>query len=552
MYLLTVLIIFAFSKAENTTATGHNLHCVYSQYLLRFFQNNKISLNELEKNVENVTKEDLRIFDKAIRTHDIVVLAFLENLASLNYDVIPYDLFLVNMYINNGSKTTLLNAFCNDTDKKTNWIYFLIQGFQIMHRSIIEHIKHHVDENCMHINYSIQTQILNIPIELITYTPTDLLEKNLQMKVSIMNTLKLTSNIEILVSFDPEKYFYSNMYGQKSKNNNNYISTLHQRIENLNIFRLALINEKCYDGRYVNLIEVFNYIKYNINIQDLKLFQKMTFAALFRPVAIIIRNFIKTATVYYSVDSLQNSFTPFKDIIIEMGNSMMHCLNKFIEYTCNKKIYDKSNKNRGVRHFFEVIYELIYKFFENFQTSKIKTITDNVSDKLLEIIEKLMTCNKLKFSLKLKFDESLVTKQSFKTIIEEATVIQNNVNLYIDELKSWRFYLSDILYNHSLINSLFVLNNNLINETFLKNICKSKFHSDVQKLMNHEEIKENFFIELDDNNNNFKTIYINQEFKNNIFVKKELQDDEFWSNELLYAPKYKKDYYLKYVKNNII
>ncbi|XP_050534167.1 uncharacterized protein LOC126901610 [Daktulosphaira vitifoliae] len=538
---LIVLLFFSISLATVTA----KLECNYSQYMLDYFKHNEVSLLEMEKCVQDITVDDVLTFNQAVQTHDIIVLCFLEDLKAKNHFT-SFDLISVNLYLNNiGNHLNIVEkdnsinqeqphpalSFYNEDSKDLYWKTLLINGSKIIFRILIERLEHQIKINCKDVtisksNFFVKSNVMK------PYLPSDLLVVNKNLRDETITKFSDITNSSNL-NLHPKRYFLYHIfmydfYGYTQEEfKENYL--LKQKQKNLNLIRLTPLSYKCSNGKNLTLFELSFYMYHTFNVEDLKIFQKIVFVAFFRPIAILIRNFIIVAKKISSIDTDKKNASELKEKIVVMGYSIHYYIYKFIKYTCDLP------KNRNI-HFMRALATDMFSLVSKYKEYYSQNLDEQLADKLMNTIRNIMILSKIKFSTKLKLNtiETIDGNQ----VIEQAICILREVEKYIMELQIWKDDLNDVMENQSLINSLYDSNKEEFLTTDIINyLCHRSFHGKKNEVFT-DNLNVGLFEEDSNKDSVDDTVYIDKEFVLDELVKLELNEDKMWSNKLFYTPKH--------------
>ncbi|XP_050546400.1 uncharacterized protein LOC126908408 isoform X2 [Daktulosphaira vitifoliae] len=98
--------------------------------------------------------------------------------------------------------------------------------------------------------------------------------------------------------------------------------TNEQNLYDLDIIRFAPLAVICPDNSRLTLFDIFRYVKYTFYRKDIEVFHTLMLAATFRPIALLVRLFIKilsSSTYIYDFNSDQKETSKFYENIIFVG-----------------------------------------------------------------------------------------------------------------------------------------------------------------------------------------------------------------------------------------
>ncbi|XP_050546390.1 uncharacterized protein LOC126908404 isoform X3 [Daktulosphaira vitifoliae] len=330
------------------------LHCNFIMYMLNYFNHNNRYLIEISENKEKYDVHSLNKYGDAIKTHGEIVLVMLDVLREANTNSTV--LMSVNLYFNNVSEYVDFYGRNNDgiydmSDQTSS----ILKGYKIIHDFFLKQFMNMKSNNC---NYEIFDEIfIYCPDynESREYTPENIQYVAKKLKNRLIQTDKQQNDTddniknlqysEVYILFNKaikrSKYgdflpknllFYDLMTSNCEMSEKDIIRsfqdkqypllTNEQNLYDLDIIRFAPLAVICPDNSRLTLYDVFRYVKYTIYRNDVKVFHTLMLAATFRPIALLVRLFIKilsSSTYIYDFNSDQKETSKFYENIISVG-----------------------------------------------------------------------------------------------------------------------------------------------------------------------------------------------------------------------------------------
>ncbi|XP_050535546.1 uncharacterized protein LOC126902384 [Daktulosphaira vitifoliae] len=432
----------------------HDLKCSQSRYFLNFFSHNERFLLQLEKNKENLTIKNLMNYGNALQTHSKVIMIFLEDLINNNAKRFPFTLITVNMYLNNISGS--LNMITK-IDGEKNDAQNLLEGYKIIHLAVKEQLTNYINGYCKNIIFNDYIDFCNIPID--EYTTTNLININNEIKDKILTNYELTLEINSYESFHPKNIlFYDIMTLQNS-----------ERIE-LNLLRFTPLNIKCTNGTYLTIQDIFEYIKYDFNSKDVIAYIRMVIGATFRPIAILIRNFLTLIQVASSEYS-HGVIYWIKPTLIKMGQKIMNYLMDVISLSMYD--YKRSYLQNIILNGFMLA---LSNYIEKYKLSEIDIKCNN---ELIKTLSNLFIKSRLYFTRDIVLTNKNITENNADEIKNQLDQIIQKVEIYMNDLKKWNEYFNFIVKKFRIRSFNVSSYKNFIVFKILDRICNTESHSEI-------------------------------------------------------------------------
>ncbi|XP_050535452.1 uncharacterized protein LOC126902329 isoform X2 [Daktulosphaira vitifoliae] len=452
---------------------GQYLNCSHSRYFLNFFNHNERFLLQFEKNEEHLTIENLMNYGKALQTHSKVIMIFLDDLITNCGSLFPFGLISVNMYLNNVSDS--LNMIAQNDDEK-NDARKLLEGYKIIHFAVKEQLTYYINKYCNNIPSNDNMVRCNPPIIENEYNTTNLININNDLKDKILTKFKFTVERNSYENFHSKYFLFYDIMTQQNLNNENNIIKIDnsQRIV-LNLLRFTPLNVKCTNGTHLTIQDIFEYMKYDFNSNDVLPYIKMVIGATFRPIAILIRNFLTLIQVASSENSDHVKFW-LKSNFIDIGQKIMNYVKEFISLSIynNKLIY--------------FLYDILNKFvnalnnyIEKKKLSKFDIILNNI---LIEKLSNFFIKTKLYFSSNIVLTNKIITENNADKIKNQLVQIIQKVEIYMNDLKKWNEYFKSIVKNLNIRYFNVSIFKKFIGFKVIDRICNTESHSEIYNNLN--------------------------------------------------------------------
>ncbi|XP_050545064.1 uncharacterized protein LOC126907667 [Daktulosphaira vitifoliae] len=346
----------------------HNLQCNFIKYMLNFFNHNNQYLTEISENIKKYDVHSLRTYGNAIKTHSEIVLIMLDVLREVDKNVYSKELMSLNLYLNNVSEYVDFYAKNDDgifdfSDRTSS----ILEGYTMIHDFFIDNFKLIISSQC--------EKVINDEIfiycpdynELREYTPENFQYVANKLKNRLLQTNKeqndTDDNVKSLKHSKVYYYFYKAILRSEywdflpknslfydfmmsnckiSEKNLMISSRLEQysilkngeNINGLDMIRFAPLIIKCPDKSYLTLYDVFRFVKYTFYRKDIQVFHSLIMASTFRPIALLVRIFIKilSGSMYvYNFNSVEEESLKFYENVISVGKIIIACFQNFVD-----------------------------------------------------------------------------------------------------------------------------------------------------------------------------------------------------------------------------
>ncbi|XP_050535505.1 uncharacterized protein PF3D7_1120600-like isoform X1 [Daktulosphaira vitifoliae] len=443
----------------------HYLNCTRSRYFLNFFNHNERFLLQFEKNKDYLTIENLMNYGKALQTHGKVIMILLEDLIYNNSKNFPYTLITVNMYLNNISGS--LNMIAKIDDDEKNDAQKLLEGYKIIHFAVKEQLIYYINIFCHNIPFNENMVSCNPPISENEYNTTDLIKINNELKGKIMTKLKFAIERNLYEKFHPKLFlFYDIMTLQNS-----------ERIE-LNLLRFTPLNVKCTNGTRLTIQDIFEYMKYDFNSKDVLPYIKMVIGATFRPIAILIRNYLTLIKVASSENSDNVKFW-LKKNFIDIGQKIIKILIEFMSFSVFK-----NNPIELLNNILNKFNLALNNYVINKELSEINILHNN---KLIKVLTNFFIKSKLYFSRNIILTNKNITENNADEIKNQLDNIIQKVEIYMIDLKKWNEYFNFIVTNLNIRPFHVLCFKKFIDFKIIDRICNTESHSEIWNISTNDK-----------------------------------------------------------------
>ncbi|XP_050536948.1 uncharacterized protein LOC126903054 [Daktulosphaira vitifoliae] len=465
-FLLFILIITLKLSLSDYTK---EVQCSYSRYFLNFFNHNERFLLEFEKNNDYITIENLKNYGNALQTHSNVIMIFLCDYLKYNTKKFPFPLITVNMYLNNVSDS--LNMIAQNKDGEKNYSKKLFEGYKIIHFAVKNQLKSYINKNCENEQFYNCLVSCNPTIGENGYTTTNLININNELKDKILDTFDFIIQKNSYNKFHPKNIlFYDIMTLQIHSNKNNTISIDNSQHIELNLLRFTPLDFQCSKNNRLTIQDIFQYMKYDFNSMDVLPYIKLVISATFRPLAILIRNFLILIQVASS-DNSDNVAVWLKWQFIEMGQKIIKHVKKFM--TLPPYQYKNTFLQRDVlNNFVKAIKNYIIKT----RISKIDIKYNNI---LLKVLSNFFIKNKLYFTSDIVLTNKNITVDNADAIKNQLEKIIKKVDIYMNDLEKWSTDFNFIVQKFKIRVFNISKYKKFIDIKVLDRICKSEARSEI-------------------------------------------------------------------------
>ncbi|XP_050531472.1 uncharacterized protein LOC126900074 [Daktulosphaira vitifoliae] len=539
MIILRLFICVTVYTKSSISLDPLELHCNFSRHLFNYFKYCEQYLFNFEN---TISEHELKMYGRAVKSHGEIVMIMLDSIRDMDEEYMAADIMTVNLYLNNVSGS--INMIGRDKNGKFNRSknsQNLLNGFKILHRSIVERLEYFLNEKCLNVlvtNNFISLTNFKKPIKYSSEVLLNELEKfnskiitslngYLTMRdmfggkdneilnnyCNILKHLAKTFERKSYYIFNPKNVmFYDFMEGRACFSELDYINdsqvkqyTIHNSNEQLNdvldIVRYIPLKIKSTNNYQINLSDVFSYIKFDFDIKNLQIFKKLLNTAIVCPILMTVFFYFSLVKKFVLIPNFQNEKLKYvlKYKIIEMGQQIVENMKSFMDLNLFGEGYTTRFKDT-----FNKTYELIsfYKDRNNLFFNK-KAIL------ILKIFHEYIKKSVILSDIQL--EEKKVIEGNIYQICDLAVKEVNKIASFVSALKRYQ-YCFEIANKYFHIEYLemssfkITFKQNIPFEQLgnHKNLCRSVYipdvnTSDVNKYSNHSSSNEN-----DEMNNNKK------------------------------------------------
>ncbi|XP_050535349.1 uncharacterized protein LOC126902288 [Daktulosphaira vitifoliae] len=466
-FFLVLMLVMSLKVVLSDNAK--NLFCFHTQYFLNFFNHNQRFLLEIEKNEDHITIDNLTNYGKALQTHGEVIMLFLGDFKNSYKNIFPCSLITVNMYLNNISDS--LNMIAQNNDGEKNDAIKLLEGYKIIHFAIKEQLTNYIYGYCKNVQFDDNLVSCSPPIVNNNYTTVNLVNINNYIKYKIIMKFNYKIKSNIYKNYHPKTFlFYDIMTQQILYNKNNTIEIDDSQHIELNQLRFTPLNIRCTDGTRLTIQDVFQYMIYDFNSRDVQAYIKIILVATFRPVAIVIRNFLTLIQVASSENSDNVKFW-LKYNFIEMGKKIMEYLLKFISLPM--LMYNRTFLQDIVLNEFFIVLSNYAKI------KKLSELDNKINKKLIKTLSNFFMKNSIYFPNDIELTNKNITESNADQIKIQLEQIIKKLDIYMKDLTKWKKHFNFIVNTFRMRTFNVPHLKKFIDFKILNRICNTEAHSEI-------------------------------------------------------------------------
>ncbi|XP_050544841.1 uncharacterized protein LOC126907525 isoform X2 [Daktulosphaira vitifoliae] len=337
MKLRLYITLFLYTKCA--ISLDHlELHCNFSKHLFKFFKYSEKYLFNFENNISEL---ELRNYGTAVKSHGDIVMIMLDSLREMDEKYIAADIMTVNLYLNNVSGS--INMIGKDEHGKLNKSknsQNLLKGYKILHRSIVERLEYFINDKCLKVSVQNDFTSLTNFNEPIKYSSAVLLNELEKLNSKIIRNMKeyltlrdifvMDNNIILNNYCDIVKNlaltFEKKSYKNFNPKNILFYDLMENQVNNvLDIVRYVPLKLKNNNNQQIKLSDMFHFIKFDFNFQNVQVFLNLLYIATARPIMLIVRLYIFLVHNFVLIfkSQVSESKTIMKDKIIELGQQII-------------------------------------------------------------------------------------------------------------------------------------------------------------------------------------------------------------------------------------
>ncbi|XP_050546394.1 uncharacterized protein LOC126908405 [Daktulosphaira vitifoliae] len=518
----------------------NKLHCNFIKYMLNFFNHNNRYLTEISENIEKYDVLSLNKYGDAIKTHGEISLVMLYVLRETNKSLYSKELMSVNLYLNNVSEYVNFNGKNDDgifdlSDQTSS----ILKGYTILHDFFLDQFEKMTNKVCNNVEYDEVFIYCPDYNESGEYTPESFQYVAKKLKNRLLQTdkqqndtddnIKNLEHSEVYFVFNkaikmsqywgflPKNVLLYDLMMHNSENpekdlmkSSNDEQNLNSRNEYaLDLIRFAPLIKNCPDKSEFTLFDIFRYVKYSFYNIDVQIFHTLILTATFRPIALLVRLFIKilSSSIYqYDFHSYQEEPLKFYKHIISVGERIIECFQNFV----NMNLFGDDPTD---------VFFILSK--ETFQCLK-HFIHKNYQ--LLVLSSKTLMNSIKSFLYKNNFDIIVLTgyytKSNIDDRLDELVINLKQVEQFVTELKSHRELFEVMKKNFNIDHRLNIQNSYIFNESIISKLCQIKHNNTLLFQFKNDDFKKIGDIKgkntADDDENRNKIIRQQNHFQENI------------------------------------
>ncbi|XP_050544812.1 uncharacterized protein LOC126907511 isoform X1 [Daktulosphaira vitifoliae] len=449
------------------------LHCNFSKHLFNYFKHSEKYLYNFENNISEL---ELRNYGTAVQSHGEIVMIMLDSLQEMDEEYIASDIMTINLYLNNVSGS--INMIAKDKNgefSRSESSQNLLEGYKIIHRSIVERLEYFLNGNCL--NITVQKYFISLSNfkEPFKYSPNVLLKELEKLNSRIIssmneyltlrdmfvgtdnNILKKYCKIikHLAKSFERKSFYFFNpknvlfydfmenrscfseldlISGSQSRQYVRYNSD-NQLNDVLDMIRYAPLKIKNNNIYEIKLLDIFRFIKFDFDLKNILLFKKLLNTATVRPIMVMVHFYFVLVRKYVLNSKFKNDELKYamKYKIIEMGQNIVEIIKSFMDMDLFGKyltIYILRNFNKT--------YELISLFSNHndlFSTKEMQSISKFFKDYMKTHYMKINRLSKSIDQLQIENVIEIDIEDFFDLVIVEI----NKITLLVSELKKYQY-----------------------------------------------------------------------------------------------------------------
>ncbi|XP_050543876.1 uncharacterized protein LOC126906955 [Daktulosphaira vitifoliae] len=558
IFIFVILIACSnFSVAVNHTY----MHCNFSKYMFNYFKYSEQYLFSFDN---TISETQLSTYGMAIKTHDEIIMIMLETLREINNVFCAEDLTMINLYLNNVSGS--LNMIAKNENgefSRSEISKNLLKGYKIIHQSIVERLKYFIEYKCSNVSFENDFILYTNLIKPIEYSPENLHCILEQLRNKIINNMKqyltlkdifaiennpILENYNVIMKhlalayeskqynrFHPKYFLFYDLMekrphvfeldlasGSQAKQRVTYNDD-GQLSDVLDELRFTPILKKSENNYRIRLSDIFRFIKYDFNLDNIQTFHILLNTATTRPIFFALHNYLTLTTIFIKCHNIEIQLY-LKDKIIKMGECIINIMNVLLDLNLFRNQYSKKirylfNKSINIISFFKERND----FFRNEEVPKV-----------IKSIDLFMSIHFL--SLKFCYLDKVYTVEDNITEVYNSTDKKiNALAIFTEKLKEYQYCFETAESYIPLTN----LNLKLTYRNVIKNILP------YEQLGNYKDMYHSLYFPNNITNDN--KIYDNQVSDDENYNNEKNSDDNEIiekKNQTYYSPKYLEDYLL--------
>ncbi|XP_050544815.1 uncharacterized protein LOC126907513 isoform X2 [Daktulosphaira vitifoliae] len=441
------------------------LHCNFSKYMFNLFKHGEQYLFNFKNTISEL---ELRNYGLAIKSHDEIIMIMLDALRHVDEQYTAADLMSINLYLNNVSGSlNMIAKNKNGEFSRSESSQNLLEGYKIIHRSIVERLEYFISSQCSVVSFEndfISYTYFKIPY---SYNPNNLLndlehlknyifivmreyllwydmnyDEMLKSYNDIVKHLALSFRRKSYSVFNPKYFLFYDLMetrsnlcelelssGSQAKQYARYKSDK-QLVDILDMVRYAPFHKWSTNNYQIKLFDVFRFIKFDFDLQNVQAFKNLVNTATVRPIMLIVRFYFSLVRKFILIPKFKNNQLKYKlkYNIIDMGQHIVEIMKSFMDLNLFGKEYTAK-----IEYGFHKTYELI-SFFIYHNNLFLSKDMQSISKFFFDYMRK----NCLDCSIGELQNEN-VTEDSISRIYYLAVEEVSKIVLFVSELKKYQY-----------------------------------------------------------------------------------------------------------------
>ncbi|XP_050544821.1 uncharacterized protein LOC126907514 isoform X3 [Daktulosphaira vitifoliae] len=468
MIIIKLFVCVIIYKKYSISLDPLELHCNFSKHLFNYFKYSEKYLYNFEN---NIPESELKDYGTAVKSHGEIVMIMLDSLREMDEEYIAADLMTVNLYLNNVSGSINIiakneNGEFSRSERSQN----LLEGYKILHRSIVERLEYFLNGKCFNISVKndfiyltnfqepikhslevlrneiekLNNKIIKIMKEYLTFRDmfvgTD--NKILKRYCKIISHLATAFERKLYHIYNPSNVLFYDLLenrpcflerdlasGSQVKQYIRYNSD-NQQDDVLDMVRYAPLLIKGSDNYEIKLFDVFRFVKFDFNLENVQTFINLVNSATVRPIMLIVRFYFSLVRKFLYLPKFRNIKlkNDMKYKIIDLGQNIVENMKSFMDLNLFEEEY-----RTKIEYGFNKMYALISSF---------KDHNDLFASRETQSISKyhysFLRNNFLK-SYFSKLQKANVTEDNINEIHDFAVQEVNKITLFVSELKKYQY-----------------------------------------------------------------------------------------------------------------
>ncbi|XP_050521336.1 uncharacterized protein LOC126894396 isoform X8 [Daktulosphaira vitifoliae] len=512
---LIILIILLTSISFCIGLSKLELHCNFSKYMFNFFKHNEKYLLNLEQrnNIQPVELEDLNTYGAALKTHGEIIMAMLDALRPFTKRTTAKDLMAINLYLNNVSGS--LNFITRNCSGKYNRnLSNVLRGYQLHHKTIVDDLNKFINKKCT--NVTVDEDFIKCPdynksgIYSIKDLPT--FSEKLKNRFKNFDTKNTTTTVNennvfnlVLTSLNSKKFknldpknlllfdlLHHNIDNRPFSIHNQDKHTTSIKInKNLDLLRYATFKIKCPNDSFLNISDIFQYMLYSFDVDNMIIFQQLVMAASIQPLIVVARTFSQFANILsISVDqkNIKRKEINFATLV-KVGEEIIKNLGLIIHL----KMF-KSGPENMLNTIFNVLKEVVSRLNHEIVGNS------DILKTPVQFMCSFLRSNKLECTIGIIDINKKINVFNFHSIFSIIKQYSQKVTAYITELKTFKELYSNLHSTYYLAFFDVGKNKNFIHDDIIEYVCNQSSYTNLFNQNNEIDIQGETQMEVNKNN----------------------------------------------------